>query len=69
MAICGTKGGDKMIRSEIKSVIPARDRELLDKLYRCLVRECKSPLYALKILRLTRRRVIAERNAGRYQAR
>jgi len=58
-----------MRKNELEGVIPARDRELLDKLYRCLVRECESPLYALKILRLARRRVIAERNAGRYQAR
>ena len=63
------KGGDNMRSYELEDVIPAGDRELIEKLYRCLVRECSSPLYALKILRLARRRVISERNAGRYQAR
>ncbi|MBA7699608.1 hypothetical protein ES703_108306 [subsurface metagenome] len=58
-----------MSRSKLRSVIPARDRELVDKLYQCLVRECGNPLYALKILRLARRRVISDRNAGRYDMR
>ena len=55
-----------MSRCEVWRVLPDRDRELIDKFYRYLVRECKSPLYALKILRLARRKVICERNAGRY---
>ena len=58
-----------MVKWKFRGVIPARDRELSDKLYRCLVRECKSPIYAVRILKLVRRRVISERNAGRYEMR
>ncbi|MBA7630566.1 hypothetical protein ES703_38089 [subsurface metagenome] len=55
-----------MVKWKFRGVIPARDRELVDKCYRCVVRECKYPIYALRILKLVRRRVISERNAGRY---
>ena len=58
-----------MVKWRFRGVIPARDRELVDKFYRCLVRECKSPIYAVRVLKLVRRRVISERNAGRYEMR
>lgn len=58
-----------MSRCECEGVLSDRDRKVLDKCYRNLVRECKSPLYALRVLRLARRRVICERNAGRYEMR
>ena len=63
------KGGDNMVKWKYWGVVPNRDRELADKCYRCMVRECKSPIYAIRILKLVRRRIIAERNAGRYQMR
>ena len=58
-----------MSRCECEGMLRDRDREVLDKCYRYLIRECESPLYALKILRLARRRVICRRNAGRYKGR
>ncbi|MBA7697032.1 hypothetical protein ES703_105690 [subsurface metagenome] len=58
-----------MVKWKFRGVIPAGDRELVDKFYRCLVRECKYPFYELKILKLVKRRVISERNAGRYEMR
>ncbi|MBA7694834.1 hypothetical protein ES703_103449 [subsurface metagenome] len=58
-----------MVKWKYWGVIPARDRKLVDKFYQCLVRECKYPLYAVRILKLVRRRVISERNAGRYGGR
>ena len=58
-----------MVKWKYWGVVPARDRELSDKFYRCLVRECKNPIYAVRILKLVRRRVIAERNAGRCEMR
>ena len=63
------KGGDNMVWWDFKGLLPDRDQELIEKLYRCLVKECDNPLYALKILRLTRRRIIFERNAGRFGGR
>jgi len=58
-----------MVKWKYWGVVPNRDRELADKCYRCMVRECKSPIYAIRILKLVRRRIIAERNAGRYGGR
>jgi len=58
-----------MVKWKFRGVIPARDRELSDKCYRCLVRECKYPNYAIRILKLVRRRIISERNAGRFGTR
>lgn len=58
-----------MVKWKYWGIIPARDRELADKCYQCLIRECKSPIYALGILKLVRRRIISERNAGRFGTR
>ena len=55
-----------MVKWKYWGVVPARDRELVDKYYQCLVRDCKYPIYAIRILKLVRRKVISERNAGRY---
>jgi len=43
-------------------VLSDRDWEVLDKCYWYLMRECKSTLYAFRILRLGRRRLISEQN-------
>ncbi len=51
-----------MSRCESERVLSEHDWEVLDKCYWYLVRECKNPLYALKILRLGRRRLICEQN-------
>jgi len=51
-----------MSRCESGRVLSEHDWEVLDKCYWYLVRECKNPLYALRILRLGRRRLICEQN-------
>lgn len=51
-----------MSKCKRERVLSERDWEVLDKCYWYLMGECESPLYALRILRLGRRRLISEQN-------
>ncbi|MBA7546879.1 hypothetical protein ES705_39280 [subsurface metagenome] len=51
-----------MSRCESERVLSDHDWEVLDKCYWYVVRECESPLYAFRILRLGRERLICEQN-------